>query len=175
MENSLSQLVDFITRPISNSILDLLTATSPQLTENLQGVPGISDHLIVTFHINMKPKMQHKPTRKIYSFQKADTNILKQKVEEFSQMFLDSKAEKKKKKQKKRKKNKNKTSTKTGRPSKIPSKPSWTQLSHLRCQVQSKICLGLPMIWKEKWEKEINCTKRLAKFPSWKLGSLSQI
>ena len=94
MENSLSQLVDFITRPISNSILDLLTTTSPQLIENLQGVPGISDHLIVTFHINMKPKMQPKPPRKIYSFQKADTNVLKQKVEEFSQIFLDSNPEK---------------------------------------------------------------------------------
>ena len=91
MENSLSQLVDFITRPVSNSILDLLVTTTPQLIDNIQNV--ISDHVIITFCINMKPKIQQKPPRKIYNFQKADTSVLKQKVEEFTQMFLKSNPE----------------------------------------------------------------------------------
>ena len=90
MDNSLSQLVDFVTRPISNSVLDLIVTSCPQLIDNVQGSPGISDHSIVTFCINVKPKFQNKPPRKMYSFQKADTLHLKQRVEEFTHMFLNS-------------------------------------------------------------------------------------
>ena len=94
LENSLSQLVAFITRPVSNSILDLLATTNPQLISNLQPSPGISDHHIVTFNINMKPKQQPKPPRKIYNFKKADTETLKKKVNELTQEFLTSCPEK---------------------------------------------------------------------------------
>jgi len=97
MENSLSQLVGFITRTISNSILDLVATTSPQLIENLQGVPGtgISDHHIVSFNINIKPKTPQKTPRKIYSFHKADISALRNEVDEFTQIFLNSNPEKK--------------------------------------------------------------------------------
>jgi exonuclease III len=80
VENSLAQLVMKVTRPISNSILDLITTTNPQLVSNIEVYPGISDHNIVTFDINMKPKQQNKPPRKIHNFQKADHATVKDKV-----------------------------------------------------------------------------------------------
>ena len=90
LENSLSQLVNVVTRPISNSKLDLIVTTNPQLISSIEAKPGISDHNIVIFDINMKPKLQFKPPRKIFTFQRADVEDLKRKVEAFSQEFLSS-------------------------------------------------------------------------------------
>ena len=89
LENSLSQLAKVVTRPLSNSILDLLTTTNPNLVNNIEIHTGISDHL-VTFDICMKTKYQTKPTRKLINFQKAGTNNLKSKVLNFFQEFLNS-------------------------------------------------------------------------------------
>ena len=72
VENSLSQLQTKITRPISNSVVDLLVTTNPNIIENMQVVPGLSDHLVVLFDVCMKPKSQKKPQRKMYMFDKAD-------------------------------------------------------------------------------------------------------
>ncbi|XP_072022153.1 uncharacterized protein [Amphiura filiformis] len=90
LENSLSQLVTKVTRPISNSILDLITTTNPHLVSNIIVSSGISDHDIVTFDINMKPKYQVKPPRKMYNFLKADESVLNEKVAAFTQEFLAS-------------------------------------------------------------------------------------
>ena len=80
LEKSLSQLVKVVTWPLSNSILDLITTTNPNLVNNIETHTGISDHHLVTFDICMKTKYQTKPPRKLFNFQKADTNSLKSKV-----------------------------------------------------------------------------------------------
>ena len=88
LEHSLVQLVNQITRPISNSILDLIITTNAQLVTNIDSNPGISDHNLITFNINMKPKRQIKPSRKLYNFNKVDTDQLKQRVKQFTEEFL---------------------------------------------------------------------------------------
>ena len=93
VENSLSQLQTKITRPISNSVLDLLVTTNPNIIENMQVVPGISDHLVVLFDVCMKPKFQKKPQRKIYMFDKADKEALQADVADFVNNFLQSNPE----------------------------------------------------------------------------------
>ena len=55
LNNSLSQLISQATRPTSNKNLDLLIASSQNLIENIQAVPGISDHLAIIFDANLKP------------------------------------------------------------------------------------------------------------------------
>ena len=49
LENSLSQLGKVVTRPFSNSILDLPTATNPYLVSNIKTHTGISDHLLFCY------------------------------------------------------------------------------------------------------------------------------
>ena len=78
------------TRPLSNSIFNLITTTSPSLVNNIEAHTGISDHLLVTFDIYMKSKYQTKPPRKLFNIQKADTSNLKSKVLNFTQEFLNS-------------------------------------------------------------------------------------
>ena len=80
LDNSLSQLISQATRPTSNNILDLLKTASPNLIENIQAVPGISDHLAIIFDVNLKPHIPRKPSRKVYQFHKADKISLKMKA-----------------------------------------------------------------------------------------------
>ena len=54
----LSQLDMVVTWPLSNSILDLLTTTNPTLANNIETHTGISDHLLFTFDICMKPNIK---------------------------------------------------------------------------------------------------------------------
>ena len=58
----LSQPISQATRPTSNNILDLLITSSPNLIENIQAVPGISDHLAIIFGVNLKPHIPKKPS-----------------------------------------------------------------------------------------------------------------
>ena len=80
LNNSLLQLISQATRPTSNSILDLLIPSSPNLIENIQTVPGISDHLAIIFNGNLKPHIPKKPIRRVYQFHKADNILLKIKA-----------------------------------------------------------------------------------------------
>ena len=70
----------YLTRPTSNSILDLLITPSPNLIENIQTVPGISDNLAIILNVNLKPHIPKKPSRKVYQFHKADKISLKMKA-----------------------------------------------------------------------------------------------
>ena len=65
------------TRPASGNILDLVLATVPQMVSNIQTKPGISDHDIVLFDINMHPKLQRKPVRTIYQYDRANKDDIK--------------------------------------------------------------------------------------------------
>ena len=80
LDNSLSQLISQTSRPTSNSILDLHITSSPNLIENIQAVPGISDYLAIIFDVNYKPHIPRKPSRKVYQFNKADKISLTMKA-----------------------------------------------------------------------------------------------
>ena len=90
LNNYLSQLISQATRPTSNSILDLLMTSSPNLIENLQAVPGISDHLAIMFDVNLKHHMPKKPSRKVYQFHKADKISLNMKAKAVLDKFMKS-------------------------------------------------------------------------------------
>ena len=90
LNNSLSQLISQATRPASNNILDLLITSSPNLIENIQAVPGISDHLAIIFDVNLKPHIPKKPSRKVYQFHKADKISLKMKAKAVFYKFMKS-------------------------------------------------------------------------------------
>ena len=79
-----------VTWPLSNRILDVITTTNPNLVNNIENHTGISDHLLVTFDICMKIKHQTKPPRKLFHFQKADTNNPKSKDHNLTQEFVNS-------------------------------------------------------------------------------------
>ena len=93
LENSLIQLVRGITRPASNNTLDLLLTTNPNLVSDVSVYPGISDHNIVAFTYSRKPQVGYAPPRRIYQFQKADHQRLKDAVSNFSAEFLASSPE----------------------------------------------------------------------------------
>ena len=88
LNNSLSQLISQDTRPTSNNILDLLITSSPNLIENIQAVPGISDHLAIIFDVNLKPHIPKKPNENVYQFHKADKISLKMKAKAVLDKFL---------------------------------------------------------------------------------------
>ena len=90
LNNSLSQLISQATRPTSNNILDLLITSSQNLIENIQAVPGISDHLAMIFHVNLKPHIPKKPSRKVYQFHKADKISLRIKSKAVLDKFIKS-------------------------------------------------------------------------------------
>ena len=72
LNNSLSQLISQATKPTSNSILDLLITSSPNLIEDIQAATGISDHLAIIYNVDLEPHIPKKPSRKVYQFHKAD-------------------------------------------------------------------------------------------------------
>jgi hypothetical protein len=87
-ENGLKQLTKEITRPKSGNILDLVMTTNEDLVENITVEPGISDHNLVLFDINMTPRLQKKPPRKIYKYSKADTDDIKKCLEEATEEYF---------------------------------------------------------------------------------------
>ena len=71
-------------------MLDLLVTSSPNLIENIQAVPGISDHLAIIFDVNLKPHIPKKPSRKGFQINKADKISLKVKAKAVLDKFLKS-------------------------------------------------------------------------------------
>ena len=90
IEHSLVQLNRHITRPASKKCFDYVVTSNQNLVSNIEVFPGISDHLIVAFNIDMKPHHSVKPQRKILVFKKANNDLLKENVSRFSAEFLSS-------------------------------------------------------------------------------------
>ena len=87
---SLSQHVKVPTRPVSGKTLDLLLSTYPNSVSNVSASPGLSDHLAVTFEINLKPKRSTKPPHKVYVYKKADFGGLNNFISKSSSEFFAS-------------------------------------------------------------------------------------
>ena len=54
--------------------------SSPNLIENIQIVPSISDHVAIIFDVNLGPHIPKKPNIKVRQFHKADKISLKMKA-----------------------------------------------------------------------------------------------
>ncbi len=92
-ENGLTQLTKEITRPKSGTILDLVMTSNENLIENVNVCPGVSDHNIVLFDINMTPKLQPKQARKIFKYHKADEQEIRSFIKEQSDTFFQNSPE----------------------------------------------------------------------------------
>ncbi|XP_072182188.1 uncharacterized protein [Diadema setosum] len=88
LTNSLFQLVRDVTRPSSGNVLDLICTSNPSFVTNVEVLPGISDHHLLTYTINLSPNQQSKPSRKIHQFNKADVDQLQEATRAFSAEFF---------------------------------------------------------------------------------------
>ena len=62
---SLTRHVKCLTRPTSGKTLDLLFSSYPHVISDDHTVPGMSDHLAILFHINVKATGSFKPPNKV--------------------------------------------------------------------------------------------------------------
>ena len=92
-ETGLTQVNKLITRPRSQNILDLICTSNPNIINNIRTESGISDHDILMFDLSVNPKRQNKPARKIYNFNKADSDNFKSMLREECDRFLQSNPE----------------------------------------------------------------------------------
>ena len=79
-----------VTRPSSMNILDLVVTSNPNIITDVQVVPGMSDHDIVLFQINMSPKIQRKPPHRIYKYDLQDIPKIKGHIRSRTDHFLSS-------------------------------------------------------------------------------------
>ncbi|XP_033628827.1 uncharacterized protein LOC117291298 [Asterias rubens] len=88
----LDQLVKEPTRisEAAQNILDLVLSTHPNYIEKCKVVPGISDHEVVLFTLNLKPKLNKKVPRKVYLYGKANMENLRADMTNFQDSFLNS-------------------------------------------------------------------------------------
>ena len=81
-DNYLEQVV---TKPThitatTQSTLDLFFTSNSSLVNKVEIIPGISDHEIVYVESSLKPRKVKKPPRKIYLYNKADTEKIKENI-----------------------------------------------------------------------------------------------
>jgi len=86
LDHSLAQLVDTPTR--KENILDIFATNRPSLITDFKTIPGISDHEAVLVMSNVSVKMQPSVTRKIFLWQKANFDTIKEKIQQFSNSYL---------------------------------------------------------------------------------------
>ena len=88
-DNALDQIVDEPTR--GDNTLDLVFTNNSTLINNAQSMPPLSpqaDHNTVFIDMNIKPKVCRQPPRKVYKFNKADWETIKEEVTNLSDRLL---------------------------------------------------------------------------------------
>ena len=77
-DSNLSQMVNLHTR--ENNILDLFLTTNPSLVNQVNILPGISDHNIVEVKVNTSARICYQKPRKISLYKKANWQEIKQSL-----------------------------------------------------------------------------------------------
>lgn len=85
-EYSLTQVQLEPTR--KQNILDLIFTSNQTLVQNVQTIPGISDHCAVMMDSSIHPVYTKKAQRKIYTFSLADWEAIQTELEVFSTAFV---------------------------------------------------------------------------------------
>ncbi len=75
-------------RPASGKCLDLVITNMPVSVSNTATAPGMSDHDLVTFELNAKPKRIAKPPHKIYQYAKSNVEQLKEELTKITTEFF---------------------------------------------------------------------------------------
>ena len=78
------------TLPASGWTLDLVISSTPALVSKVEIRPGISDHDIVLFDINIKCKRIAKPPYKVYLYKRMDSKGLQESVRGIKSKFFNS-------------------------------------------------------------------------------------
>ena len=89
-EFGLAQVQKHITRPASNNVLDLIPTTNEGLISQVHTSPGISDHLIVNFDIDISPQSRKCRPRMIWNYTKADPTKAHQLLKEATDVYFSS-------------------------------------------------------------------------------------
>ena len=87
---SLMQHVKCVTRPTSGKTLDLLSSFYPNVISDVHTILGMSDHLAILFHINVKASRSFKPPNKIFDYKRADFDGLRESMSDSAENFLAS-------------------------------------------------------------------------------------
>ena len=84
--NFLTQLTGKPTQ--KDNILDLTLTTNPDIISYLEIHPGMSDHCVVSYDVDLSVKRQKKPDRYVYQYRKGNIEGVKSDLEKFSDTFL---------------------------------------------------------------------------------------
>ena len=87
-DNALTQHVTEPTQPVSLITPDLVLSSTPILISDVNVVPGMSDHDIVTFTINTNPRKTSKPPHKVYRYKSANMDSLHKDMIDAQEDFL---------------------------------------------------------------------------------------
>ena len=71
----------------TNNVLDLVFSNNSNIVSSIKTIPGISDHDIVHFTLNVRCKRKRNVKRKIYIRKKADQTRIRQELQTFAQNF----------------------------------------------------------------------------------------
>ena len=80
----------FVTQPTrEDHLLDLVLSTNPDIIENVQVVPGISDHEAITCQLVLPSEKPAATTlRKVYQYHRADVRSINEELSNFTTSFL---------------------------------------------------------------------------------------
>ena len=90
-EHGLTQLVKAPTT--DDNILDLVLTNNVNIINNVRVVPGISDHDMVLFEVNLACRRKKPVRRKIYMRKRADTTHIEKELQDFANDFEEMKNE----------------------------------------------------------------------------------
>jgi len=91
MNTDLVKLVKEPTR--DDNILDLVLTNNVNIINNVRVIPGISDHDMVLFEVNLACRRRKPVRRKIYMRKKSDTSRIKKELQDLANDFEDMKNE----------------------------------------------------------------------------------
>ena len=89
-DHALTQYVTDPTRPASLKTLDFVLSSAPPLVSNVSVHPGMSDHDILNFCINIKPRRVVKPPHKFYLFNRMNLEGLRSDMVKLESEFMSS-------------------------------------------------------------------------------------
>lgn len=72
------------------SVLDLILTTAPDLISPVTYLPGISDHSTLHFNLRTTVRVSPKTVRHYYDYNKANFDLINNKLAEYLDMFLDN-------------------------------------------------------------------------------------
>ena len=80
----------FVTQPTrEDHLLNLVLSTNPDIIENVQVVPGISDHGSITGQLVLPSEKPAATTlRKVYQYHRADARSINEELSNFTTSFL---------------------------------------------------------------------------------------